>query len=443
MGGLMNDTYREPIYNLKSVVLETGVKPSTLRAWERRYGLPKPARTEGGHRLYSQRDIEIVKWLLDRQQEGLRIKGAVELWRSLEAHGQDPLQPRPTAVVSLAPETVGQTIAELRQAWVAACLAFDERGAEQTLTQAFALYPPEAVCLDVLRGGIAQIGEGWYAGDVTVQQEHFASALAVRRIEALLLAVPPPTRRGRIVVACPPEEEHALGLLLLTCLLQRRGWEVLYLGANVPIAHLEQVMSTAGPSLAISAALQLPTAATLLDMALFLQRQGVPLGFGGGVFNRLPALRTRIPGHFLGPTLELGAQSVEELLVAPRPTPAVEPISEAHRQALTHYHEQQLLIEADLNKLRPDFLQQTWPSIANRELARSIAAALTLGDMGFADDSMDWIAGMTRNGHATAETMDGYLSAYLQAANMHLDERGAQIVDWLSRRVDVTHGGGK
>lgn len=437
----MNDTYREPIYSLKSVVRETGVKPDTLRAWERRYGLPEPARTEGGHRIYSQRDIEIIKWLLDRQQEGLRIKGAVELWHSLEANGQEPLRPQPTSVVSFAPETAGQTIAELRQAWVAACLAFDEREAERTLTQAFALYPPEVVCLDLLREGIAQIGQGWYEGKVTVQQEHFGSSLAMRRTEALLLAAPLPTRSGRILVACPPEEEHSFGLLLLTYLLRRRGWEVLYLGANVPIARLEEVVRTAKPSLVISMALQLPTAATLLEMAQFLRREGVPLAFGGRIFNRLPALSTRIPDHFLGPSLELAAQSIENLMAAPRPAPAVEPISETHRQALAHYREHQLLIEADLMKLRPDFLQQSWSFIANRELARHIAAALRLGDINFMDDSIDWVAGMSRNGHVTAETMDGYLGAYLQAAKMHLDERGMPIVDWLSERVDVGNGG--
>jgi DNA-binding transcriptional MerR regulator len=437
----MNDTYREPIHNLKSVVRETGVKPDTLRAWERRYGLPEPARSEGGHRLYSQRDIEIVKWLLNRQQEGLRIHQAVELWHSLEADGQKPLRPQPTSAASFAPETGGDTIAELRQAWVAACLAFDEGAAEQALTQAFALYPPEVVCLDLLRAGIAQIGRGWYEGQVAVQQEHFSSALALRRIETLLLAAPPPTRPGRILAACPPEEEHSFGLLLLTYLLRRRGWDVLYLGANVPIARLEEVAGATRPTLAIAAALQLPTAATLLEMALFLRREGVPLAFGGRIFNRLPALYTRIPGHFLGPSLELAAQAVEDLMAAPRPTPAVELISEARCQALTHYHERQLLIEADLMKLRPDLLQQTWSFIANRELARHITAALTLGDIHFMDDSIDWVAGMSRNGHVTAKTMDGYLGAYLQAAKAHLDERGAPIVEWLSGRIDLSNGG--
>jgi DNA-binding transcriptional MerR regulator len=432
----MHDTHREPIYNLKSVVQETGVKPDTLRAWERRYGLPQPARTEGGHRRYSRRDIEIVKWLLARQQEGLRIKGAVELWRSLEANGQEPLQPLPTSAAPATPEAVGQTITELCQGWVAACLAFDERKAEQILNQAFALHPPEAVCLDLLRAGIAQIGEGWYAGEVAVQQEHFASALAVRRIEALLWATSPPTRPSRILVACPPEEEHAFGLLLLTYLLRRRGWEVLYLGANAPIARLEEFVSTARPSLAISTALQLPTAATLFEMALFLRGENVPLAFGGRIFNRLPTLRARIPGHFLGPSLELAAQAVEELMTAPHPTPTIAPIPETYRRALAHYRERQWLIEADLIKLRPDLPRQAWSLIANRELARNIAAALTLGDVHFIDDNIDWIAGMSRNGHVSAEIVADYLNAYYRAARTRLDERGAPIVDWLSRREE-------
>ncbi|MBN1317671.1 MAG: MerR family DNA-binding transcriptional regulator, partial [Anaerolineales bacterium] len=42
-----------PVFNLKVVIKETGLKADTLRVWERRYGLPGPNRTAGGHRLYS------------------------------------------------------------------------------------------------------------------------------------------------------------------------------------------------------------------------------------------------------------------------------------------------------------------------------------------------------------------------------------------------------
>ena len=69
-----------PAFNLKVVLKETGLGADTLRAWERRYGLPAPNRSAGGHRLYSQRDIETIKWLMKRQAEGLSISRAVDMW---------------------------------------------------------------------------------------------------------------------------------------------------------------------------------------------------------------------------------------------------------------------------------------------------------------------------------------------------------------------------
>ena len=87
----MSDRAETQLFNLKVVVHETGLKPDTIRAWERRYGLPQPRRSSGGHRLYSRRDIEIIKWLMARQEEGLSISNAVDLWNSIEGDGQDPL----------------------------------------------------------------------------------------------------------------------------------------------------------------------------------------------------------------------------------------------------------------------------------------------------------------------------------------------------------------
>jgi DNA-binding transcriptional MerR regulator len=434
MGEAMADTYQEPIYNLKSVVYETGVKPDTLRAWERRYGLPNPARTAGGHRLYSQRDIEIIKWLLARQREGLRIKRAVELWHSLEEASPQAHQPA-TAAAPLLAEAVGSSVEEFQRAWVSACLAFDERQAEQVLTQAFALYPPEKVCLDVLRGGVADIGEQWYAGHASVQQEHFATSLAMRRVEALLLAAPAPTRSGRIVAACPPEEAHSFGLLLLTYLLRRQGWDILYLGANVPIERLQTVTRTTRPSLVVSVALQLHTAATLLKMAQFLHQEAVDLAFGGRVFNRLPGLRDRIPGHFLGTSLGQASQSVGVLMVSPRPSLVREPVSDAARQALAHYREHQLLIEADLVRLRPDLLKKSWFSTATGRLARSIVATLTLGDIALLDDDIDWLEGMGQGDNVPIEVLEDFLRAYYRAAVPHVDPGGALVLDWLARRI--------
>ena len=90
----MSDT--TPIYNLKAVMNEVGLSASTLRAWELRYGLPKPRRTAGGHRLYSKQDIEMLKWLVERQKEGLSISQAVEMWKVASA-GEQNIPPRTEA----------------------------------------------------------------------------------------------------------------------------------------------------------------------------------------------------------------------------------------------------------------------------------------------------------------------------------------------------------
>ncbi len=70
-----------PVYNLMVVLNETGLKADVLRAWERRYDLPHPHRTAGRQRLYSDYDIAIIKWLKNKQAEGLSISRAVQLWR--------------------------------------------------------------------------------------------------------------------------------------------------------------------------------------------------------------------------------------------------------------------------------------------------------------------------------------------------------------------------
>ncbi len=256
-----------PTFNLKVVLKETGIAADTLRAWERRYGLPMPERTPGGHRLYSQHDIEIVKWLMAKQSEGLSISHAVDLWNELSASGQDPLPAPIEQTISIPSANLGA----VRQAWLEACLDFNESAAEQVLNQAFALYPFETVCVEVLQHGLHEIGEMWYHAKSTVQQEHFTSALAQRRLDALIAAAAPPTRPQTILIGCTVNEQHTFTPLLFTLLLRRRGLKVVYLGANVPIQRFNETLQTIKPNLIILSAQQLQTANGLRETAEQLQ----------------------------------------------------------------------------------------------------------------------------------------------------------------------------
>lgn len=442
----MHQAKETPIYNLKAVVQETGLKPDTLRAWERRYGLPSPQRTPSGHRLYTQRDIDILKWLMERQEEGLTISRAVALWHELEKEGEDPLHPRPAQepMVELAgeptvpgPVAPHDTLHELRERWLAACLAFDEQRSEQVLTQAFALFPVETVCLELLQPALAAIGQGWYRGEVSVQQEHFASALAIRRLEALLAATPPPVRSGRILVGCPPDEAHTFIPLLLSLFLRRRGWDVIYLGADIPEARLEETLKSARPTLTILTAQQLCTAASLATMAQLLYHQRIPLAFGGLIFNRLPALASRIAGHFLGQELRQALQAVEKLMEAPQPVAAHQPVTPEYAAALAHFQERRARIEAALWEApRLKTLGRTLLLQGNESFGRDIEAALTLGDIRYLKPNLEWLQGLW---HAHIQMplslLQEYLRAYLEAAQRHLDEPGQPILSWLHEVV--------
>lgn len=432
----MSGSSKSPVYNLKVVVRETGIKPDTLRAWERRYDLPKPQRTPGKHRLYSQYDIEMIKWLIERQKEGLRINRAVQLWRSLEEEGQDPLQTMPFSEpvdYRIPAEVVsGSTISEFRENWVAACLDFDESRAENVLAQAFARYPLEAVCLGVLVEGLAAIGEQWYSNESTVQQEHFASALAMRRIDALLAATPPPTRGKKILAACPPGEEHVFPLLLVALFLRQRGWEVIYLGGNVPLEKLDATIQSSKPDLVISTAQQLSSAANLFEVAEYLQTEGILLAYGGLIFNLLPELNDHIPGHFLGESLEPVVKVIKDILANPKSMPIVKSVSNDYRLMYAQFKEYRPRIEAHLwEQFRTNGMKEYHLEIANEFLGRNIEAALFLGELGLLRSEIDWLRGLLIHHEIPVELLSKYLQLYKEAIEVNLGSQGRPIVAWI------------
>lgn len=451
-----------PTFNLKAVVQETGLKPDTLRVWERRYGLPVPQRTDSGHRLYSQKDIQLLKWLIARQDEGMSISRAVELWRRLEIEESDPLQTlpitnAPTAASSSYPPPAapgpteaglstgifqtesGDTMAQVRAAWITACMNFDEQQAERIVSQAFGFFTVERVCLDVLQKGLSVIGEGWYAGHITVQQEHFASALAVRRLEALMAATPPPTRPGRILVGCPPEEEHTFAPLLLSLLLRRRGWDILFLGADIPVQDFVLTTQTARPHMVILTAQQLCSAATLREIGDLIYQVRVPMAFGGMIFTQIPDLPSRITGHYLGVKIEAALQRVEELLSSNRLPPVATPVGARYEEALHHFRLQQAPLEAELwRHLGGSGMPHTLLRKANIDFGRDIIAALTLGNIDYLGVDLHWLRGLLTNHYQMPETVVAhYLAAYLEAAESHLRGRADVLLHWLERILQM------
>src|SRR4051794_11007473 len=169
--------------NIAALSRRTGVAADTLRKWEQRYGVLRPARTTGGQRRYSELDIDRVEWLRARLSEGYRIGEAAALlgtgeWRA----------PR--------------TPADLVDALYAAVDGGDANALGQLLDQAFTLDLDE-VFAGVVEPLLERVGQAWEQGALTVAQEHLATQ-AVRVRLGRRLSDARGAARGAAVLACPP-----------------------------------------------------------------------------------------------------------------------------------------------------------------------------------------------------------------------------------------------
>jgi methanogenic corrinoid protein MtbC1 len=424
------------IYNIKAVVTQTGLNPATIRAWERRYGLPQPERTEGGHRQYSQHDIDILKWLISQQEEGMSISHAVELWQSLVAEGHDPLQTMAmsdSVAASSAVPAFGEQIGELRAAWIDACLQFDRKTAEMVLTHAFSIFPPEVVCIELLQKGLVEVGNGWHEGEVTVQQEHFTTTLSEQRLEILIAAVPPPTRTERIVISAAPGERHTFGDHVLTYLLRRQGWDVIYLGADVPVEDFGPTIDNLQPQLVIVSAQLFHTAAAVKDMA---QSTDALLAYGGRIFNLIPKMREYIPGFFLGESYEEAVETAAKLLTSRPEEPEALAQDRVHLEAHKQYVERRSLIASHVWDTFIGSNRSTRHLEAiNEDISLTISAALKLGDIDLLGTDISWVEELLLGYHLASDYIKEYMVAYYQAAEFHLGEKTMIVVDWLDKLV--------
>jgi DNA-binding transcriptional MerR regulator len=201
-----------------------GITPATLRAWERRHGTPRPRRAANGYRLYSRADLETLRRIKARTDDGVRVGLAVE---GLVA-SHSPTQVQGENAFELHSERLRQAV-----------LRYDEREAVDVLRQALVLYPVEDVMVSLIGRTMTWVGTEWAAGRLSIGVEHFVSALFLRQLLLLYSASPDPWRAGRVIGACAPGDEHEIGLLMLLVGLRRRGWSVRYLGPDLPIGELE------------------------------------------------------------------------------------------------------------------------------------------------------------------------------------------------------------
>jgi len=216
-----------------------GVSPELLRAWERRYGLLRPTRSQGGFRLYSTADEQRVRRMLALQQQGLSPAVAARTVAG-EADAADD------ASAAVPAEALRQALAE-------ALDRFDEAAANRAFDRALGTLSLDTLLREIVLDYLTDLGERWSAGQATVAQEHFATNV----LRGRLLGLARDWGQGGgplTLLACPPGELHDLGLICFGLALRARGWRIAFLGADTPIDTLTQTADDLHPDLVVLSA---------------------------------------------------------------------------------------------------------------------------------------------------------------------------------------------
>lgn len=226
-----------PRHPIRVVAKRTGLTPTLLRAWEKRHGVVKPTRTEGGQRLYTDDDVHRLALLNQAVEEGRSISQVASL--SIEAleglveedrlERLSPPSPQPLGSISVA------GILEEAEKWVD---GMDPIQLERTLTRGALALPVPVFSDDVLVPLLGRIGERWRMGRLGAAQEHLATVVVRRVLEWLLNTVSAGEGAPLLVAATPAGERHEFGAILSAISAAAEGWHPIFLGPDLPASEI-------------------------------------------------------------------------------------------------------------------------------------------------------------------------------------------------------------
>lgn len=234
MLGIMANPGTESLFNLKAVVKLTGLSEHAIRAWEARYDAVVPERTASGRRAYSGDDVSRLRLLAQLVSRGHAIgqiaradNAALQRLltasdRTTQAEGD-----RSGAQHSEVPRALTAKIK-------AALRRFDLAGVQVVLREARFHFGARMFALGVVALVMAEIGELVAAGELTIAHEHALSAVVKVHLMELLFAERAPVVGKRVALATREGDLHEIMLLISGVLCAHHGFDVVYIGPNMP-----------------------------------------------------------------------------------------------------------------------------------------------------------------------------------------------------------------
>lgn len=283
-------------YSIAAVSKLTGVSCHALRIWERRYGFPVPRRSPSGHRRYGADQVEEIRQVVRLMQEGRPIG---ELMNELQA-GR-------LTIEAQAPDASEPPHAVLLSHLEAGDIEAAEREFQRLATGLSVLEQVE----QLIEPALVDAGERWFQGRIDVFQEHFATRFFQEKLADRLRAarIANQNPRNRVIVSTMQGDRHEGGVLIVSLLLELRGWRALSLGVDLPVAEFQKAIDAWKPrALCLSFVLSRNINKRFDELKAI---QGVPIYVGGRSILNYRSLARK---HGLRPLPGSGSSAVKKLI---------------------------------------------------------------------------------------------------------------------------------
>jgi len=238
MAGINEDSAQ---YLISTVSKRSGVKSDLVRAWERRYQAVTPTRTAGGHRVYTDQDIARLKLLNQATSNGHSISQIAQFSLSdLKTLLKDESDASPISYTHAvnAKRNLSHLAEDYIEKCYAAVLAFDAKLLESHFENAIVELGSEAFIEHLLTPLLTQIGKSWKEGELRPVHEHMALSVIRSLTYILRNNNPSPPNAPRMIVTTPMGQLHELGAMLAAIMAEFSGWQVTYLGADLPAEEI-------------------------------------------------------------------------------------------------------------------------------------------------------------------------------------------------------------
>ncbi|KAE9638446.1 MerR family transcriptional regulator [Pseudomonas sp. PB106] len=228
---------REDLFPIREVARLTGINPVTLRAWERRYGLIEPTRTESGHRLYSMNDIERVRSILDWIDRGVAVSKVGKILAKTE-----PLK----VLANFIPDDRVQSDYLQWQTQIQqAVSSFDDQALDRVCSQIFSSYSLPVVFQDILMPLWLQLLQCQEAFGQTSEWLFFDGFLRARVLQRIIMLRGAQPRR--VIVSALSGQCRELELLVAALFLSGNDSGVRVLTTGQPFDELTLVCEKTRP----------------------------------------------------------------------------------------------------------------------------------------------------------------------------------------------------